>query len=117
MNRGDSVLFSTGFLPDKDNFYQVLVSGDTWLLKRVKKVLMDEKQYGSAKTFRNVIPSAKYFVYQSDQLQDVKLNKKSITTTLLDEKQGEIKQFVNDRQLKLNEEGDLIEVIKYYNSL
>ncbi|SEK62863.1 hypothetical protein [Parapedobacter koreensis] len=115
-NSGDSVLFSTQFSSNKTGFHQILASGDVYLLKKVKKVLMDEKQYGSAKTIRNVVPSTKYFVYKGGQLTEVKLNKRMLSEVFKD-KQSEVTQYIADKRLNLKDEKDWGNVVTFYNTL
>lgn len=112
---GDSLIFQTGYPPKQKAFYQVLVAGNTSLLKKETKVLMDEKEYGSARTVRHIVPSIGYFIVRNGQLKSVKLQRKSILAAFGD-RHDDIERYIADRRLRLGEEASLVELALFYNT-
>ena len=101
----------------KDNqFIMVLLEGTPASVYR-----LDEKQVhelsevnaGIVKTFKN---NNKYYINVNKQLQFVKLNKAEILAVLKD-KQDKLEQFIADKKLSFKKENDLVELVKYYNTL
>ena len=57
-----------------------------------------------------------YFYYLNDKLVSIKLNKNNIFLALKD-KENEIKIYVTKNNLFYNNEKDVIEIFKYYNTI
>jgi hypothetical protein len=99
-----------------DNQYvQVLLEGNMSLYKLDVKQLseMSEINAGVVKNFTN---NAKYYIGKNHDLQFIKINKTEILNALKD-KQDKIQAFINEKKFSFRKDADLIEVLKYYNSL
>jgi hypothetical protein len=99
-----------------DNQYvQVLLEGNTSLYKLDVKQLseMSEINAGIVKNFTN---NAKYYIGKNHDLQFIKINKTEILNALKD-KQDKIQASINEKKFSFRKDADLIEVLKYYNSL
>ena len=80
-------------------------------LKQVSE--MSEINAGIVKTFTN---NSKYYISKNKQLQFVKLNKTDILNALSD-KQDKIQAYIDEKKISFKKEAELVEVLKYYNSL
>ena len=99
-----------------DNQYvQVLLEGNMSLYKLDVKQLseMSEINAGIVKNFTN---NAKYYIGKNHDLQFIKINKTEILNALKD-KQDKIQAFINEKKFSFRKDTDVIEVLKYYNSL
>jgi hypothetical protein len=97
-------------------FVQVLVEGGkTNLYKLDVKQLseMSEINAGIVKTFAN---NAKYYIQKNNTLQFIKPNKAEILAALSD-KQAQIQQYLDQKKPSFRKDADLVDIIKYYNSL
>lgn len=96
-------------------YVQVLLEGKMSLYKLDVKQLseMSEINAGIVKTFAN---TAKYYIGKNKDLQFVKINKTEILNALKD-KQSQVEAFINDKKLSFRKDADVVEVLKYYNSL
>ncbi|MDE3251542.1 MAG: hypothetical protein KGO92_01975 [Bacteroidota bacterium] len=96
-------------------FVQVLAEGNINLYKLpVKQVSeMSEVNAGVVQTFTN---NAKYYIGKTGQLHFIKMNKEEVLNAMQD-KQSQIESFIREKKLSLRKEGDVIDLITYYNSL
>lgn len=96
-------------------FVQVLLEGQAGLYKLPVKQLseMSEINAGIVKTFTN---NSKYYISKNKQLQFIKLYKSEVLNVLSD-KQDKIQSYIDEKKLSFRKEADLVDVLKYYNSL
>lgn len=119
LTEGDKPVFRSGFAPVDNNtstsFYQVLVDGKVKLLKKSHKAIREEKAYGTATVNKNIIEYTNYFVAVDGNTHKVK-NEKSLLEALPG-KEAEVAAYVKQNKLKLKNEQDMVQLVKYYNIL
>lgn len=115
-NKEESYHFKNGFNSDPLSFYQVLDEDKISLLKKDRKIIVDKTPFNSATAIKTIEPQIKYYLYYNDQLKNIKMNKKSILTILVDKK-DQLEAFFNKENIDFIQEEDLIKIIKYYNSI
>jgi hypothetical protein len=99
-----------------NQFVQVLLEAQPASLYKLnqKQVSeMSEINAGMVKTFTN---NSKYYISKNKQLQFVKLNKADVLNVLSD-KQDKIQAYIDEKKIAFKKEAELVEVLKYYNSL
>lgn len=110
--------FSAGFAPtsatDEHTFFEVLVNGNTKLLKKNLKSISQNREY-SGKIANTVIDDTNYYLVAKDN-KLVKLNKKNINKFLMSENR-QLADYVQSNALHLKKEDDLIKLFNYYNTL
>ncbi len=97
-------------------FYEKLLTGKITLWKKNHKSIIDEKPYGSATVQRNILNNTSYYIGELAKLTKIKTDKKSIIA-LLGDKAGEVEAYIKKEKLGTKEDGDLIRIFDYYNSL
>lgn len=105
----------TGADFSRSQYVQVLLEGPVGLYKlAIKQVSeMSEVNAGIVKTFTN---NSKYYISKNNQLRFIKINKSEILSILSD-KQEKIQSYINEKKLSFRKDSDLVEVLKYYQSL
>jgi hypothetical protein len=109
--------FRTGFPNfngyNGNTFYEVLVDGDTKLLKKQHKKITESRAYNSATLVKKIVDNVSYFMFANNILTEVKRDKKffqsfagSNANTLM---------LLNDKSINLKKEEDLIKVVKTFN--
>jgi hypothetical protein len=98
-----------------NEFVQVLLEAEMGLYKLDVKQLteMSEINAGIVKTFAN---TAKYYIGKSGKLKFLKLNKQEVLAALSD-KQDKIQAYINEKKYSFRKDTELVDVLKYYNSL
>lgn len=98
-----------------NEFVQVLLEAEMGLYKLDVKQLteMSEINAGIVKTFAS---TAKYYVGKNGKLKFLKLNKQEVLTALSD-KQDKIQAYINEKKYTFRKDAELVDVLKYYNSL
>ncbi|HUR12069.1 MAG TPA: hypothetical protein VM012_11895 [Flavitalea sp.] len=118
--KSDSLYFRKGFPPvgkaTNETFYQILAEGKATLLHLVSKNIIEEKQYGATNVYRHFENEERFFVFLNNEMIQVDRDRMSLTNILLD-KGAEIKQFINDQDLRMRSPEDLTLVVKKYNAL
>ncbi|MFD2513183.1 hypothetical protein ACFSRY_04850 [Pontibacter locisalis] len=113
-------VFRNGFAPIDGakpyTFYEVLVDGQTKLLKRTSKSIFEEATYSSATKVKSFQSSNYYYLVQDNKLVKVKSDKKSILNALSD-KGTELEAFIKSNRLDLKKDADLARLVAYYNSI
>jgi predicted small secreted protein len=104
--------------PDfRDNqFVQVMTEGNASVYKLDEKKVseMSEINAGMVKTFTN---NAKYYIANKNkEVIFVKLNKAEILAALKDN-QDKLNAYISDKKLSFRKDADLVELVKYYNTL
>jgi len=98
-----------------DDFFEVLEDGNAALLKYTKKTVIDSKVYASATVERNIDEKISYYLFI-----DGKLDKISATKTLPDifkKKSDLMKSYLNENKINTKNENQLIDLVKFYNSV
>jgi hypothetical protein len=98
-----------------EQYVRFLFEGNLSFFKSEIKLVTDVNQIntGIIKTFNT---SVRYYIMKDDLVQIIKLNKKEILEVLKD-KEDKIQSYITEKKLSLKKESELIELIKYYNSL
>ncbi len=105
---------------DKDKFVRILYSGKSKFILRYVKMLIKatyKGPYPTGNRYDEFCDSKQYY-FLSDEgtITKVKLNKKSVIK-LLSDKEKEIKAFVNEQGLAMDNERNVAKVFEYYDSL
>lgn len=114
--------FENEFIIDgyrKFDYFQVLYSGKTRLLKRrkVKLIETSEKSYGESTTFSQFVKSEDLILLHDDgRTVKFKRKAKDIISALSNHK-IDIKEFIKTKKISLKNDSDIIKVIKYFDSL
>lgn len=98
------------------SFFEILADGSAQLLKKNKKVIIENKQYNSASVDKSFDDVSKYYVLLNGKATQVKKDKKSILTAL-GNKQTELEAYIKKESLNLKNDADLAKLFIYYNSL
>jgi hypothetical protein len=118
--RLNSQLYRSGYQADEsrtpDSFYQVLVDGNTQLLKRVAKTIAEQKTYGSAVLKKHFQSTESFFIVKAGKLKKVRKDKKAIFDAL-GGNAAEMEQYIASNKLNLKIDNDMAMLISYYNSL
>lgn len=116
---GKDNIYRSGFAPIDNHtsasFYQVLEDGNAKLLKKSDKVIREEKAYGTATITKNIMEYTNYYIEGDDQMVRVK-NEKDLLRALQGH-EADLKDFIKKNKLKLKKEEDMVQLVKYYNSL
>ncbi|WP_299817761.1 hypothetical protein [uncultured Pontibacter sp.] len=116
----DQKTFTKGFTAvdgaTPNAFYEVLAAGNTQLLKRTTKAIVEERSETSILKVKQIKESIKYYVARDGQLTRITPSKKSVLTALSNKK-TELEGFIKQHNLNLKEEADLAELVDFYNSL
>ncbi|WP_432712987.1 hypothetical protein [Pedobacter sp.] len=97
-------------------YYELLVAGNTKLVKHISKKVVEERGNGSILVNKQVKETAKYYLSMADNLYPIKRDQKAILVTLKS-KATELTSFIKENNLNLKKDGDLITLIYYYNTL
>ncbi|WP_207435407.1 hypothetical protein [Sabulibacter ruber] len=115
-------MFRSGFTPidgstDK-SFYEILQDGNTALVKRTSKKIVEERAPGDTYKTKQISSSEKYYLASGNNLIKIKKDKKSFLEALPDPKKAsQVDKFIADKKLNLKNENALSQAIAYYNSL
>lgn len=114
------ITFRNGFKAidggNEKTYYEVLADGNTQLLKRTAKKIVDERAPGSLIISKQISATTRYYVNKGDRIIKIKKDKKSILEALSD-KSSELETYIKHNNLNLKEDADLIKLIEYYNTL
>jgi hypothetical protein len=89
------------------------------VLKKYDVKFIEEvtNNYGTAAQVKRFQRAEKYFLIKNGQAAvEVKLNTKSVLAAIGD-KQAELEKYISKEKLKLKNEGDLLVLLAYYESL
>jgi len=105
---------------DKQNamsYYEVLVAGNTMLLKRHKEILESSRNEWTRASTDGVYSNRDaYYLYKDSQMLPLNLNKNSILKLLAD-KSSDVNAYADSQKVNFEQEGDLIKLLNYYNTL
>jgi len=107
--------YRKGYAFDPKSFYQVLSSGTTTLLKKVKKIIVDKTPYNSATAVKIFDTQTKYYLLVNDKETPIKNNKKSLLNALGNN--VVLAEYIQKEKLDASKDDDLVKIINYYNSL
>lgn len=114
------LFFRNGYKPAADatakTFYQIMSDGETPLVKRLTKKVMEIKPYGSATIIKTFEEVQTYFVIKSGLPVKVRKDKKALLAVLGDYN-NELEEFIKTNKLNLKSDADFIMLMTYYNSL
>jgi len=114
-------LFRSGY-PGADrntnkNFYEVLYNGNTQLVKRVNKLVNETRAYSSATTIKSIAEAdARLYLFRDKQMLRLKKDKKSIIDSL-GKDAAQLEKFISANKLNLKNDGDLIKVFAFADTL
>lgn len=97
------------------SFYQVLVEGNAILLKKDLKKIIENREYNSAVTTKEVVNSNKYFLFYNGKMIEIKKDKTFFIAQL--GKSKELGKFIADNNVNFKNETHLIRFIDYFNTL
>lgn len=97
-------------------FYQVLSDGETTLVKRTLKKIVEHKPYNSATVEKSFRQLENYYLVKQGVFVRVKKDRKALLEILSDYS-SQLDQFIRANDLNLKNEPDLASLVTYYNSL
>lgn len=116
----ETIRFKRGFpsygTNNQRTFYQVLTEGEITLLKLVKKEVIEEKPYNSATYINKYNTKEEYFLFKEEKLIKLKRTKSGILEILNDQR-IKLDEFIATNRINLKSDGDLIQLISYYNTI
>lgn len=117
---GEREIYFNGF-PDINNFsnktyYQVLADGETKLLFKRYKYLVESKEFNSATTTRSFSESSAYYLFKNGTLERIKPSRKEFLD-LFKDKEEQIKAYQKKESIDYKNDSDLGKLVLYYNSL
>jgi hypothetical protein len=99
-------------------YYLVIADGKLTLLKKVWKVVWEDKTYNSATVTRSILEKSAYYVMNKDAntLSVIKPSKKSILAAFKD-KTDAVEDYLTKNKINFGTDEDLNKLFLYYNSL
>lgn len=117
---GYEMVFRSGFKPSdigsEKTFYQVLTAGETPLIKRTFKKVIEYKEYNSATGTKKFDEIQNYYLVKNGVPKRIKKDKKSVLEVFGDSK-TELEAFIKSNNINFKSDPDLIKLTMYYNSL
>jgi len=105
---------------DKGGYFNVLSDGKTYDLYKKTKATFREPQKAQTSYERDTPPSfpktVTYYLVQNGTFLEMP-NSKSKILKMMDRKKSEMKRFIKENNIDLDEEADLIKTIAYFDSL
>ncbi|MAP81901.1 MAG: hypothetical protein CL526_12540 [Aequorivita sp.] len=105
---------------EKGGYFNVLVEGENYNLYKKTKAEFKEPKVAETSYQRDTPPSfpttVTYFLVKDGKFLQIP-NRKSRIMKMMDSKKSEMKQFVKQHDIDLDDEKDLIKTIKYFDSL
>ena len=96
-----------------NGWYQSLVGGKASLFKQIKKLMSENKPYGSATIEQSIISSPHYFILYNGNFTEIKKIKD--IPGILNDKKEEVVQYIKNLSGKSNDNFE--KVINYFNTL
>lgn len=119
-NGNEVKVFRLGYsnIPDAspDSYFEVLIDGKAQLLKKITKIIQENREYNSASSTKTFIDVVKYYIFIQGNGILIKRDKKSILKALSD-KQPALETYIKENNLNLKAELDIKKLLVYYNSL
>lgn len=98
------------------DFFVVIAEGKVSLLKKLWKVIWEEKTYNSGTIVKNILDKSAYYVLNDGKLTLIKASKKDILASLPDHK-DEVEKYIKTEKISFSSDQDLSKLFVYYNSL
>ena len=99
-----------------ETFYQVLMDGETQLLKKISKVVTETKPFNSATTVKTFEQVQILFLVKDGLPIKIRKDKKVVLEALGDYS-AQLEAYIKANKLNLKSEEGLIALVSYYNSL
>jgi hypothetical protein len=96
-------------------WYQLLAEGKASLFKQIKKIMRENKPYGSATIEQSIISSSHYYVLYNGSFTEIKKIKD--LPDILDNKKEDIAQYIKSKNLSGKSDEVFENVINYFNAL
>lgn len=116
----DSIRFRSHFPSVEKNdlltFYQVLVDGEVILLKRIKRIFIEEKAFNSATITHRFDTDNSYFICLNKKMIKLKRNRTNILELLTDQRSN-LENYLSKNNISFKSDQDLKKLFEYYNSL
>ncbi|WP_431164454.1 hypothetical protein [Tenacibaculum halocynthiae] len=108
------------FININEQFYEKITDGKISLLKKysgkLKKPIINKMTNQQVKPAEYVKIVNYYSYIQNKKLEKIKLKKSNISK-LITQKKDQVKAYIKKNKLTYKEEGDIVKIINYYNSL
>jgi hypothetical protein len=99
-----------------NDYFMVIADGKVSLLKKIWKVIWEEKTYNSSTVVKNILDKSAYYTLSDGKLLQIKPSKKEILNAFPDHK-NEVDQYIKTEKISFNNDQDLSKLFIYYNSL
>ena len=115
----EDIIFQRAFLTSlQNNFMQLVYEGDqVQLYKKIEKDISTKtfNDVGKTREVKRFVGQIRYYLVENEEVMNFKLNKKDFLKKIGNRKA--VEGFLKKNKLKLNKEGDLIELMKFYDTL
>lgn len=102
---------------NNNSFYNVLFDGKAKLLKNSTTLLQEVKTADDVKQGDKFTTYDYYYLFENEEIKKFFTTKKAFLKVIPSAKIAAIETFINEKKLKLKDENDFVEVVKFYNSL
>ncbi|MDP4264377.1 MAG: hypothetical protein Q8941_17740 [Bacteroidota bacterium] len=96
-------------------WYLQLTTGTAVLYKKIRKMITEDKPYGSATVEQSISTAGQYFVEINAAFNRVKKFKE--LPDLLKDKKDELNKYISERNLSGKNDEDYIDLVTHYNDL
>jgi len=96
--------------------FLVLSDGKLSLMKKLWKVVWEDKTYNSATVTKTILDKSAYFVKDAQSLTSLKPSKKSVLAAMSDQSAA-IEKYLKDNKVSFSSDQDLQKLFNYYNTL
>lgn len=98
-----------------NGWYQLLVKGNASLYKLNRKIMRENKLYGSSTTEQQIETKPQYVLVYKEAVYPVKKWKE--LPEILKDKKSDIANFIKDKDMEGKTDADYINVVEYFNGL
>lgn len=107
---------------EQGGYFKIVQGGDYWSLYKKTTVTFEDGKLAKTSYDRDiparfVDENTYYLVNPRGDFFEFPVNSKSKVLKIMDSHKSEMKAFINKSDINLNEDKDLVRLIKYYNSL
>jgi hypothetical protein len=102
---------------NQNSFYNVLYNGKVKLLKNTTTQLQEVKTADDVKQGDKFTTYDYYYLLENEEMKKFFTTKKAFLKVISPAKIPSVEAFINDKKLKLKDEKDFTEVVKFYDSL
>jgi hypothetical protein len=100
-----------------NSFYKVLYKGKVKLLKISTTLLQEVRAADDVKQGDKFTTYDYYYLLENEEMKIFFTTKKAFLKVISPAKISAVEAFINDKKLKLKDENDFVEVVKFYDSL